>query len=255
MRGLGALITSEARLYLRDPGNIFFVLAFPSVLLIGIAYAIPGAREAMPQAPEGMEGLTPAALFAPISVCVALATAGLAAMPSYLASYREIGVLRRLSTTPMRPQGVLIAQVVVNMVAFSFGALLAILAGSIALDIPMPESPLLALALVLPATTAIFGIGLIIGGLANKASTANGIGMLIYFPMLFFAGLWTPGPAMPEVVAQIATWTPLGAASQAMTEAWFGFDGAFPWQQLASMGIWSIVTFTVAAKTFRWTNR
>lgn len=38
-RGLSTLITTEVKLFLRDPGNVFFVVAFPTVLLIGMGFA------------------------------------------------------------------------------------------------------------------------------------------------------------------------------------------------------------------------
>lgn len=251
MRGLGVLTRTEGRLFLRDFGSLFFVLIFPSVLLIGMGLAIPGMREPITDAGPLWGQFTVVDLFLPVMLCVAAATAGLTALPAYLASYRETGVLRRLSTTPMRPQGVLLAQLVVQLVAVTVGALLALLAGRLVFGSPMPERPVLAVVTFLLAVTAMFGIGLLIGGVANKGTTASGIGMLVYFPMLFLAGLWTPGPAMPDAVARVATYTPLGAGSQAMNVAWFG-DGDFPLTQLVVMVVWSVLLFLVAARTFRW---
>jgi ABC-2 type transport system permease protein len=107
----------------------------------------------------------------------------------------------------------------------------------------------LALALALGAAST-FGVGLVIAAVAPKGSTAGGIGMLVYFPMLFLAGLWTPGPVMPDVVAALGRFTPLGAAGQAMSEAWFGTG--FPALQLAVMVAWVLVLYPLAAKLFRW---
>lgn len=250
-RAFRALLRSETRLFLRDTGNVVFVLGFPMILLIGMGFAIPGMRDAITDAPEPWYGLRPIDLFAPIMVCVAVATAGLSSLPAMLAGYRERGVLRRLSTTPMRPQSVLLAQLVVQAGAVLVGAALALVAGTLVFGIPGPVQPLLTAALVVPAVAAIFGIGLLIGGLAPKATTASGLGMLVYFPMLFFAGLWTPGPLMPDPVEAVARFTPLGAASQAMTDAWLVGDGV-PWLQLAVMVTWAAVLSTVAARTFRW---
>lgn len=249
MRGLPTLIGSEARLFLRDFGNLFFVLLFPTVLLVGMGFAIPGMRDPIDDA-GAWTGLRVVDLYLPVMFCVAAATAGLTALPAYLASYRETGVLRRMSTTPMRPAGVLLAQVVVQLGGVIVGSLLALLAGSLVFGTPMPDQPLVALLAFLFAVAAMFGIGLLIGGMANKGTTASGIGMLIYFPALFTAGLWTPGPVMPETLETISTYTPLGAGSQAMTDAWYGGD--FPALQLVVMGAWAVVLFVAAARTFRW---
>lgn len=250
MPGLGRLVATEFRLYLRDAGTVVFVLAFPAILLVGMGLVIPGFREVITDAPPPWEGMRGIHIYAPVVVCVAVATAGLSALPTYLASYRESGVLRRLSTTPMPPQGILLGQLTVNLVGLTAGAAIAIGLGAIVLDVPMPANWGLALVSFVLAITSVFGIGLIIGGLVDKASTASGIGMLVFFPLLFFAGMWTPGPMMPGGLASIAQWVPLGAAAQALTAAWFGGDP--PLLQLGVMAAWSLVLFVVAARTFRW---
>lgn len=202
-RGLPALMATEARLFLRDRGNVFFVVAFPAVLYVGMVLAVPVMDNTVQDLPGRFAGLRVLDLFAPVVVTVAVATAGLTAL--------AVGI------------------------------------GTLALGAPLPVNPVLGLVTFVLATAAMFGIGLVLGGLAPKASTASGLGMLLYFPMLFLAGLWTPGPAMPDTVAQVATYSPLGAASQAMTSAWFGGD--FPLVQLV---LWALGLFAVAARTFRW---
>jgi len=249
-RGLSALVRSELRLFLRDPGTVFFSLAFPAVLVVGIGFALPGMRDPMTDAGPTWDGLTPIAAFLPVVLATAIAAPALSTMPTFVAGYRERGVLRRLSTTPMRPHGVLLAQVAVNVAAFVVAAALGVAAGALAFDIVAPRQVgLLVLALVLGAAST-FGIGLVIAAVAPKGSTAGGLGMLVYFPMLFFAGMWTPGPVMPDAVAAIGRFTPLGAAGQAMNEAWFGTG--VPAFQLVVMAAWVLVLYPVAAKVFRW---
>lgn len=249
-RGLSTLVRAETTLFLRDRGNVFFVVVFPTVLLVGMGFAIPGMRDPITDLPEPWLGLRAVDLFAPLMLCVTAATAGLTTVPAYLASYRETGVLRRMSTTPMRPQGVLAAQAVVQLVGVAFGGALALAVARLVFGTPMPANPALAVLVFVLAVAAMFGIGVLIGGLAPRAVTASGLGMLIYFPMLFLAGLWTPGPLMPDVVERIATYSPLGAAAQAMNQAWFG--SGLPWVQLFVMVGWAVLMFTIAARTFRW---
>ncbi|WP_052436669.1 ABC transporter permease [Georgenia sp. SUBG003] len=250
MRGLPALVGSEFRLFLRDPGTVFFSLVFPAVLVVGVGLALPGMRDPFTDAGPAWDGLTPIAAFLPVVLATAIAAPALSTMPTFVAGYRERGVLRRLSTTPMRPQGVLLAQVAVNVAAFVVAAALGVAAGALAFEIVAPRQVgLLLLALVLGAAST-FGVGLVIAALAPKGSTAGGIGMLVYFPMLFFAGLWTPGPVMPDAVAATGRFTPLGAAGQAMEEAWFGTG--VPAFQLVVMAVWVLVLYPVAAKVFRW---
>lgn len=138
------------------------------MLLIGLGLVIPGVQEPVTDADPLWGRWNVVDLFLPVMVCVAAATAGLTAFPAHLAQYREAGVLRRLSTTPMRPQGVLLAQIVVQLVAVTVGATLALVAGWFAFDGPMPETPLLALVGFVLTVTSVFGIGLVIGGVVRR---------------------------------------------------------------------------------------
>ncbi len=252
MRGLGALIRSEGRLFLRDPGNLFFVIAFPTVLLVGLGLTIPGMRVPILELPAPWRGFTPIDFFTPVMLATVAATAGLTALPAYVAGARELGVVRRLQTTPMRRQGVLVAPVVVQLCGVAVGAVLALVVAVTVFDCPMPRQPALAIVAFLLAVASMFAVGLVIGGLAPRASTASGLGTLLYFPMLFVAGVWTPGPLMPDAVAQVAQWTPLGAAAQALMTAWF--EQGTPWLALGVAAAWSVLAFTVAVRTFRWTR-
>ncbi|HEX6235324.1 MAG TPA: hypothetical protein VFZ63_19500 [Jiangellaceae bacterium] len=68
--------------------------------------------------------------------------------------------------------------------------------------------------------------------------------------MLFFAGVWTPGAAMPDAARAIADFTPIGAASAAMADAW---SGAWPTPlQVAVLASWAVVASVAAARLFRW---
>lgn len=247
-RGTGALIGSEARIFLRYGGSVFFALAFPMVVLIGVGLAIPGMDQTIPSGPA--TGLKTIAVMVPPVLAAAMATPALTTVPATIADYREQGVLTRLATTPMRPAGVLLAQLIIGVVCFLIASALALVAAALVFDVPMPRNPgVLLLSLVLGAV-AMFAVGMLIAARAPRASTAQGIGMLVYFPMLFFAGLWTPEPIMPELVAEIATYTPLGAVSQAVSAGWFG--ERVPWLQLAVMGGYALLGIAVSARWFRW---
>lgn len=249
-RGLATLVRTEATLFTRDIGGLFFAVAFPTILLVGMGFAIPGLRDPVQGMGPAFDGLLVIHIFAPAILSTAIATVGLTTLPSYLAGYREQGIFRRLSTTPMRPGGVLYAHLAISVICLILAVALALSLGALVHDVPMPGRPLLtALAFILGAG-AVLGLGLLIGGLAPKASSASGIGMLIYFPMLFFAGLWTPGPLMPDTLSTISTFTPLGAASQAMSTAWFG-EGV-PLLQLLVLGGYTVVLFTLASRVFKW---
>lgn len=249
-RGLGALTRAEARLFLREPGSWFFALLFPTVLLVGIGLTLPGMRDPIEGAPAPWAEVPVIHLLTPVVLATALATVALTTLPVHIADYRHQGVLRRLSTTPMRPQGVLVAHVVINVLSVLLASALALLAAVLMFGSPLPQQAGSAVLAYLLGAVTMFGVGLLIAALAPKGPAASGIGMLVYFPMLFFAGLWTPGPVMPAAVAAIATYTPLGATSQALSATWF--TGEFPARQVLVMALYSALLHPLAARLFRW---
>jgi ABC-2 type transport system permease protein len=244
MTGLRPLIGSEARLLFRDPG-IFFVLVIP-ILLVMIFGLLPSTSEPS----EDFGGGRFIDFYLPPIITLIIAMMALNLLTSVLATYRERGVLRRLAVTPVRPVTVMLAQGVVNLVLLA-GLTLAVLAiGGFAFDVPMPRQPVgFVLAFVL-CVSSMFAIGLLISALAPTGRAANGIGTVAFFPLAFLAGLWTPGPLMPDVVRRISDFSPLGAGSQALQRAW---DGSFPEPlHLVVMLVFTLGVGFIAARLFRW---
>jgi ABC-2 type transport system permease protein len=252
MSTLTRIAKTETRLMLRDATSAFFGVVFPGLLLVTLALVLPGFRDVIddPEAPAELIGLRPVDIYVPVVLALAIATVGLTILPAYLAAYREQGVLRRLSTTPAAPRDLLGAQVLVNLGFLAVGSLIAVLAGGIAFDVDWPSNiPSLVLAFML-ATVASFGIGLVIAAVVPSARAASGVGTIVYFPMLFFAGVWTPGATMPDAARNVADFTPIGAASEAIADAW---SGAWPTPlHLAVLVGCAVVASAAAARLFRW---
>lgn len=245
---LRPLLRAETRLYLRDTPAAVFALAVPAVVLLGVGLAVPGMRE--PLRGGHWDGLTLIQAYTPAVLTMALATPALSTLPTAVASYRQQGVLRRLSVTPVRPRAVLAAQVVVNLAAFGLAAVVATVLAAVVFSAPAPRQLVTAALVLLAGAVAMFGLGLLVAARARTATTAAGVGMLLYFPLLFLAGLWTPGPLMPELARQLATYTPVGATSQALTTAWFG--SGVPALQLVVLAAWAALVCPLALKIFRW---
>jgi ABC-2 type transport system permease protein len=246
MNALARMSVVEARLLLRDPGGAFFALAFPSLLVLVLGGVLPGFREPA----DDLGGLRPIDIYVAVLITMAIATLGLSTLPGYIAGYREKGVLRRLATTPVAPSTLLGAQLVVTLVAMLVAVVAAVTFALVVWDVMIPRAPGRLLLAFLLGAAATFAVGLVLAAVLPSTRTANGVSMLIYFPMLFFAGVWTPGPIMPDLVATVATFTPLGAASQTMQDAWTGAPmRVLPFLVMAG---YAVVLTAVAARIFRW---
>lgn len=252
-RGFGRLLRTETAVWLRDPGSWFFGTLFPTVILVGVGLAIPGMRDPITDAPPDSPyyGITPIASFLPTVLAMAIGTLAILSLPVTFAGFREKGVLRRLSTTPMRPQAMVVTHLTINVVTTIVGVALALVVGTIVFDIVAPlQLAVTVLAFVLGMLT-MFSLGMLLAAVLPRASVANATGSLIYFPLLFLAGLWTPGPIMPDVLRDIGQFSPMGAVAQAMTVGWFG-EG-FPLLEMIVMAVYTAVLLPLAIKIFRWT--
>jgi ABC-2 type transport system permease protein len=243
MTALAKLTVLEARLVLREPSSIFGFV-FPTILLT-ILGSVPYLRAPIPD----FGGLRVIDIYLPILCGLALATLALNTLPGFLATYRERGVLRRLSTTPLHPVRLLTAQLVVNLVAavLSIGLLVAV--ANVALHVAIPKQFLGFLITLVFLAASLFTIGLLIAATAPNGRGANGIGSLLIWPMMFTAGMWTPG-FTPEIIRRMGEFTPLGAGVRALQRTW---AGSWPQPQHLLVMAGCVVIFGLfATKAFRW---
>ena len=74
----------------------------------------------------------------PSLVVITVGTLGIQTLPIRLATYREKGVLRRLSTTPAHPLRLLTAQLITYLATAVVALVLLIVVARVAFDVPLP---------------------------------------------------------------------------------------------------------------------
>jgi ABC-2 type transport system permease protein len=241
----GKIVLNEARLAWRRPIGLIGRVGIPVLLLV-----IFGEVPAFQQPAASLGGLTAFDVYVPILTVFALAMLALLGLPIPLVTYRELGVLRRLSTTPIPPSWLLAAQGVVQLCVALTALVVIVVAGVAAFGAAAPKSPGgFALSVAL-SIAGLFPIGLVIAAIARTANGASVIGRLAFFPMMFFAGLWLPRELMPAVLLDISNYTPLGAAVEAIQDSMpGGFPPAAPLLVLAA---YAVVFGFLARRFFRW---
>ena len=94
----------------------------------------------------------------------------------HLADYRQQGILRRMSTTPVPPAWMLAAQVIVSLALAMVSLVIIVVVGTAGFGLGAPREPGgFALTLVL-TIAAMFAIGLWIAAIARSVSVASVIG-------------------------------------------------------------------------------
>jgi ABC-2 type transport system permease protein len=101
----------------------------------------------------------------------------------------------------------------------------------------------------MPAT-ANLGIGLVVAAVAPNSRVANAAGAVLFFPLMFLAGMWVPRTQMPTVLRQVSDYSPLGAGVHALQSS---IAGQWPpAQPLLLLVAYALVTGAVAGRWLRW---
>ena len=240
----GKLLQSETKVAWRAPVGLILGVAVPVFMLI-IFGVIPGMSK-----PAFPGGLTWFGVYFPILIGLVLAMLSLISLPVHLATYRQQGILRRMSTTPVPPTWMLAAQVIINLAMAVVALGILVVAGTAGFGLGAPKAAGgFALALVL-SIAAMFAIGLWVSAIARTAGSAGIIGQLFLYPLLFFSGMWIQQEHMTPVLRQISQCSPLGAAVHALQDS---MQGTFPSaQSLLILAGWAVVFGFLAVRYFRW---
>ncbi|NUT47643.1 MAG: ABC transporter permease [Saccharothrix sp.] len=222
---------------------VVFGVFFPTVLLLVLG-AIPALRTPDPQFGD----LRFVDAYMGTLVVIALAFLGLNKLPATVATYREKGVLRRFSTTPVHPARLLVAQVVVNVIAGVISVVLLLAVSRFVFDIDLPHHPVGFLATFLLGMLSLSALGLLVAAWSPTARSAGGWATVVFMLVMFFGGAYLPRFLMPEFLIRVGEYLPPGV--EALQQAWLG--GAPDPVQLGVLALVTLAAGTVAAKSFRW---
>jgi len=239
------LLLNETRLAFRPPLGLLVGIGLPVLLLI-IFGTIPGTT----QANKALGGMSYFTVSFPVLIGMSVLLLSVISLPRALVTYREQGILRRLSVTPVPPIWLLAAQVIVNLCLAVAGIAILTTAGIVALGLPLPKDlPGFFIGCIL-TITSLFAIALVITSIAKTNGIANAMGGLLLYLLLFFGGLWIPLQLMPHTLREVSNWTPLGASVSGLQSAMQGhFPGA---QSLVCLVGYTIVFSYLAVRYFKW---
>ncbi len=244
--GLGSwltLIRCETKMVVRDTAGLIVPIGLP--LLILVMNAMGAADE------EIVGGRTALDIFImPIVFTIVVATIGIINMPSFLATYRKTGVLRRLGVTPASPAMVLIAQVVVSLLQAMLGIALALGVAVVFFDANLPIHLGSALGVVALTIAAMYALGMLVAALSPTPNAAVAIGLVFFFVLGALGGMFGGQDSMPETLARVGEWLPFGAAVDGLSSAWAG-ETVDP-SSLALLGGTGLVATALSAMLFRW---
>jgi len=246
MKSLLKMTWMEAKLFLREPVGAFFTLVFPLMMLF-LFGSIYGNEPS-----QYFGGYGTIDISVPAYTAMIIATTGLMGLIITIATYREKGVLRRLRTTPISPLVVLAAQVIVLFLMTLFGMVLLVIAGKVVYHMRFEGNILSVLAGFVLSSLSFFAFGFILAGLMPTARTAQVVGMMLLYPMLFLSGAGFPRELLPEAIKKISTFLPLTYVVNLLRGLWIGEVWSQHITEVIVLAVMLVIGILISVKTFRW---
>lgn len=248
------MTVATARMIGRDRQALIGMLVFPVVFLLafsvfdmdilGQAFGAPGGESGVPY----FDFVIPGILAMNVMQFSILWTAG------GVTRYREMGVLKRLAATPMRPLAFIGGQVA-GRAAFAMILGLIILVGARLLGASVQGMPLM-VGLVLLGNLVFVSVGFAVAGRSGSVDAATTLSSLITMPMSFLSGAFFPIESMSTRMQTVVEWLPLTPLLRAMREvALTGAGLADIAPDLLKTAAWLPLMVAIAAATFRLTDR
>jgi ABC-2 type transport system permease protein len=247
LRGLSKLTWIEIKIFLREPLGAFGTIGFP-VLIFLVLGRVAGRRVAAPS----LAASSFVRVGLPVFASLLIAVSAVLSLVTIIAIYREGGILKRLRATPLRPQTILTAHVIVKLILTAVTLALMVVAGKryypVGIHVPVFSFTLA----LLISTCSILSIGFLIASIVPTARFAQPIGAVILYPMFALSGLFIPVASLPPVLHAVARVLPLTYAVPLLQGMWNGDAWTAHWGDVAALAVVSAVCTALSAKVFRW---
>lgn len=240
-RMLLAQTAMELRLTLRHGEQLLLTMIIP-LLLTAVLISEPFIS-----VPEG-EGRR-ADFFVPGVLALAIMSSAFTGLAIATGFERKYGVLKRLGGTAL-PRSVLLLGKTGSVLCVEVIQIALICVTGLALGWHPHGSPLPVLVLVVAATGAFAGMGLLMAGTLRAEATLAAAN-LVWFVLLFFGGVMFPLSRFPQGLESVLQYLPIAALSDGLRSVLQDGD-RLPLASTLTLLVWAGVTLSAAAATFRW---
>ncbi len=232
------------RMGLREPYGMIMGLIFPVFLLI----LFGGIGEA---SGSHVAGLTLIQIYLPTIIVIGFVSTGIMAVPYMIVRDREIGWLRRISTTPLSASKMIAAHVIINLVYSLAGTVVVIIGGMLFFNAVLNVGIFYFVISIILSLAVVLSLGFVVAALAPTQRFASGLGGALFYPLLFLSGLWVQPAAVGEPLRSIMWYSPVGAADRCLLYSIF--NTAPPAMEIVALFIYTAIFTFIAIRFFRWT--
>ena len=236
----------EQRIFWRSKEAAVFIFIFPLLLYALLGSVYDGEIEGEPAVDVLLAGLFGYG-------AMNTAFGGLAIM---LVGRREMGVLKRLRSTPLPPGTYLGAVLLSTLVVFALQSVALLALGVFVFDASAPENPLGFAGAIVLGVASFAGLGLGAAALIRSAEGVSAVVNVVTLPMAFVSGAFGPTSSYPEFLQAIAEVLPLTYFLDIANGVYLHGDSLFADPgALAVVVAWGVAGLVVALRRFTWVPR
>ena len=171
-------------------------------------------------------------------------------------SLRLTLVIKRFFATPVKKYSIVLGEAIARLVFSWIGALFIIMVGHFLFGFTLIHGVTTVINMLILSAIGLIvfmGFGFIISGIAKNESTVPPLSNIITLPQFLLSGTFFATTAFPTWLQWLSNILPLTYLNTAMRNV--AFEGAGlgdVTHQLLILGIWFVVVYAVAVKTFKW---
>lgn len=236
----------EQLLFWRSRESAVFVFLFPLLLFTLLTAVYNGRIYGRPASWALLAGM----------LGYGAATTAFAGLALILVARRELGILKRIRSTPLPPATYLVAVLTSIILVFAVQAVSLFVLGKVLKSTPWPHN-VVSLALALALGAAVFAaLGLALTGFIRSLEGSSALVNVIVLPMAFLSGSFGPTRHYPQALRAIGAVLPLKPLIDLINGIYL--HGQQIWDRPRAVAIliaWGIFGMVVAIRKFRWEPR
>lgn len=179
---------------------------------------------------------------------------GLVGSSTMMMDMREKGILRRLQATPLPAIHLVLAYLFVNMGIVLIQSAIVIVMGVLFYKVSISVTGLaLGIPMMLAGIVTFLALGGVVSGLSPKAGVATGVGMTIYFGLMFISDMIFPIDMLPSWLQKIVPYLPSYLVVNLVRPPLLDSRLDDKWLlYLGLLAVYAIGASALAARLFRW---
>jgi ABC-2 type transport system permease protein len=146
--------------------------------------------------------------FAPGIIGMTLMTSGIFGAVAWNTRNKELGILKKLATTPLSKLEWIIGVVLYELIMGAISTIVIVTVGVLVFDLKVIPN-IFSVILIVSGAIAFPGMGMVIARFVKESDSADAAANAITFPMMFLSGSFFPLEFMPDFLRQIANVLPL----------------------------------------------